>query len=111
MDKARGASSSSRDTTTTGRTLPSNPKFTMKTSPTFGVIEFAPDFVPSLNVQQVVVFGSIQPDRHLARPGDFTDENANHLGGGSAERFGDGIGLGQQGFFNPATKKHSHAPT
>src|SRR5450432_1212155 len=104
MDKARGASSSSRDMTTTGRTLPSNPKSTMKTSPTLGVIEFAPDFVPSVNVQQAVVFGSIQPDRHFARSGNFSDENANHLGGGSAERFGHGIGLGQQRFFNPATK-------
>jgi hypothetical protein len=82
----------------------------MKTSPTFGVIKFAPDFVPSLNVQQDVVFGGVQPDRHFAGAGDFTDENANHLGGGSAERFGNGISLGQQRFFNPATKKHSHAP-
>jgi len=52
--KARGACASSRDMTTTGRTLPSKPKSTMNTSPTFGVIEFPPDSVAALHVHQFV---------------------------------------------------------
>jgi hypothetical protein len=76
-----------------------------------GVIEFAPDFVPPLNIRNFVVARSPQAQRHFARAGDFGNEDANHFGGGSAERFGDGIILFQQGFLDPATEKHSHAST
>ena len=48
------------------------PVTTMKTSPTLGVIEFAPDFVSSLNIQQLVVFGSVQPHRRSAGAGGFS---------------------------------------
>src|SRR5580704_2857758 len=89
MERARGASGSSRDITTTGSTLPSNPKSTIKTSPIFGVIELAPNFVAALNIQQIRHLRGVQTHRHFARPHDLGEKNAKHLGSGRAERLGE----------------------
>jgi hypothetical protein len=77
----------------------------------FRIIELAPDFISPWNIHQTVTFRHFQIDGNSTSAGDFGDEHAKHLSGGSAERFGHGIGLCQQRLLNATAKEHGHVPT